>query len=287
MLRARRALEWAARANLLLAVSMAAATWMLYVLLEMPVQPRVPAIVGLVFYGVYAMDRAADHGDDAHTHLERARFSRAHAGRMWGTALTAYAAALVLAVPLGVRGVAAALLPIAALLLYSFRLVPPWLARRIGVSRVKEVLVLKNVWVAATLAGTPTLLMAAARDAASGAPALWPAAAFLFGRWWINTLLFDVRDEAGDRRNGLRTVPVALGRARTLRLLHAANAALGAAVLAAALSGAIPARMALLAASSLYAAWYLHRMQAAGDPHFLCDVVADGELLVQAGVVLA
>lgn len=42
---------------------------------------------------------------------------------------------------------------------------------------------------------------------------------------------------AGDRANGLRTVPVVLGRACTLRLLHAANAALAAAAIAGPLLG--------------------------------------------------
>ena len=46
-----------------------------------------------------------------------------------------------------------ALLPLAAVLLYSFRILPPAVARRVGFARIKEILVLKNVWVAATLAG--------------------------------------------------------------------------------------------------------------------------------------
>jgi 4-hydroxybenzoate polyprenyltransferase len=144
----------------------------------------------------------------------------------------------------------------------------------------------KNLVVAATLASTAALLPAAAHG---GAPRWAPVAAmgaFLFGRWWINTLVFDVRDLAGDHANGLRTLPVVLGRARTLRLLHAANALLAAATLAAPLAGAAPPLFALLAASSAYAWVYLRAIQRGGDEHFLCDVVADGELLVMSAVVL-
>ncbi|HYR11403.1 MAG TPA: UbiA family prenyltransferase, partial [Longimicrobium sp.] len=275
-----------ARENLLLATSMGAITFVAQGMEELPAEPVSPLVVALVFYAVYTLDRAGDADADDLTHPERARFSRRNARRMRAASLGAYALALALAATRGGWAVAVALLPLAALLLYSFRIVPSKIARRAGFARIKEVFVLKNVWVAATLAGTATLLPIAA----AGAAPRWPAAAamggFLFGRWWINTLVFDLRDEAGDRANGLRTVPVALGRARTLRLLHAGNAALAAATLAVPLLGWARPLFALLAASSVYACLYLRALAAGGDPHFLCDVVADGELLLLSALVL-
>ena len=275
-----------ARENLLLALGMGAITLVAQVMEELPAEPLSPLIVALVFYAVYSLDRAADADADGLTHPERARFSRRNARRMRAASLAAYALALVLAATRGGWAVAVALLPLVALLLYSFRIVPPRLARHLGFARIKEVLVLKNVWVAATLAGTATLLPITNADATPR----WPAAAamggFLFGRWWLNTLVFDLRDEAGDRANGLRTVPVVLGRARTLRLLHAANVAFAAATLAVPLLGWARPLFALLAASSVYAWIYLRAVAAGGDPHFLCDVVADGELLLLAVLVL-
>jgi heme O synthase-like polyprenyltransferase len=81
-------------------------------------------------------------------------------------------------------------------------------------------------------------------------------------------------------------VPVVLGRARTLRLLQAVNAALAAATLAVPLLGWARPLFALLAASSVYAWLYLRALAAGRDPHFLCDVVADGELLLLSVLVL-
>ncbi|HEX6369253.1 MAG TPA: UbiA family prenyltransferase [Longimicrobium sp.] len=275
-----------ARENLLLALGMGAITLVAQVMEELPAEPLSPLVVTLAFYAVYSLDRAEDADADALTHPERARFSRRNARRMRAASLAAYALALALAATRGGWAMAVALIPLAALLLYSFRIVPPGVARRVGFARIKEIFVLKNVWVAATLAGTATLLPITA----AGAAPRWPAAAamggFLFGRWWINTLVFDLRDEAGDRANGLRTVPVVLGRARTLRLLHAGNAALAAATLAVPLLGGARPLFALLAASSVYAWIYLRAIAAGGDPHFLCDVVADGELLLLSALVL-
>lgn len=275
-----------ARENLVLALAMGAITLVAQVMAELPAEPLSPLVVALVFYAVYTLDRAGDADADDHTHPERARFSRRNARRMRIASLAGYAIALALAATRGGWAVAVALLPLAALLLYSFRIVPPGIARRVRFARIKEIFILKNVWVAATLAGTATLLPVAA----AGATPRWPAAAamggFLFGRWWINTLVFDLRDQAGDRANGLRTVPVVLGRARTLRLLHAGNIALAAATLAVPLLGGARPLFALLAASSVYAWIYLRALAGGGDPHFLCDVVADGELLLLSAVVL-
>lgn len=275
-----------ARWNLLLALAMAATTVAMQVLAGLAPEPAAPLVVFLTLFAIYGLDRAAEPDADDRTHPERARFARVHARLMRGSALAAYALALPVAwTYAGPRGAAVALLPLAAVLLYSFPLLPPPVAHRVGFARLKEVLVVKNLVVAATLSATPTLLVLAG-GAAPARATLLASGAFLFGRWWINTLTFDLRDEAGDRANGVRTVPVALGRARTFRLLHAGNALLGAAVLAAPLLLPVGPLFALLAWSSAYAWAYLRAMEGGGDEHFLCDVVADGELLVLSVLIL-
>ncbi|HEX2207587.1 MAG TPA: hypothetical protein VHG93_07875 [Longimicrobium sp.] len=75
---------------------------------------------------------------------------------------------------------AVALLPMAAVLLYSVRVVPPEMARRVGFARITEVFVLKAVRAAVTLASTATFPAAAAMGG------------FLSGRWWIDTLVIDL-----------------------------------------------------------------------------------------------
>jgi 4-hydroxybenzoate polyprenyltransferase len=276
-----------ARWNLLLALAAAAFTAAAQVLAGHAPSPVAPLVVFLTLFAVYGLDRAAEPDADARAHPERARFARKHAGRMRAAALAAYAAALPLAWwSVGPAGTAAALLPLAAVLVYSFPFLPGAVARRVGFARLKEVLVVKNVVVAGTLAATPTLLVLAEAPGAARAP-LAATAAFLFGRWWVNTVTFDLRDEQGDRAGGIRTLPVVLGRARTLRLLHAANALVGAAALAAPLFAPVPATFALLACGTPYTWAYLRALEAGGDEHFLCDVVADAELLLPAAAVLA
>jgi len=265
---------------------MAAAAWLSQVLADLPAEPLPPLITFLVIYSIYSLDRVTELDADSLTHPERASFSQRHAGLIRGSAVAAYVLALVLAGRQGAWSVAVTLLPLAALLLYSFPLLPRAVARRVGFSRLKEVFVLKNVWVAGTLAATPVLLVGVFHGAVSEGTPLLAIGAFLLGRWAVNVILFDVRDEAGDRANGLRTLPVVLGRARTLRLLHGLNALLALLAVAVPLLGLAPPCFALLGVSCLYAWAYLRQVERTKDIHFLCDVVSDGELLVLAGGVL-
>lgn len=276
-----------ARGNLMMALSMAASTWMVQVFAGLPSGPLAPLITFLAIYAIYSLDRVTELDADSLTHPERARFSQRYARWIRHSAFAAQALALGLAATRGAWSVAVTLMPLAALLLYSFPVLPRSVARRVGVSRLKEVFVLKNLWVAGTLTATSTLLPVVMHGGVPHWPPLLALTAFLLGRWAINVILFDVRDEAGDRANGLRTVPVALGRAKTLRLLHLINGALFVLTVAAPLLGWIRPAFALLAVSCAYAWAYLRRAASSSDDdlHFLCDVVSDGEQLVLAGGV--
>lgn len=269
-----------------MALSMAAAAWLAQVLAGLPAEPLPPVLTFLVIYSIYSLDRVTELDADSRTHPERARFSQRHAGLIRGSAVAAYFLALVLAGRRGAGCVAVTLLPLAALLVYSFPFLPRAVARRVGFSRLKEVFVLKNLWVAGTLAATPVLLAGMSHGGATDWTPLLATGAFLLGRWAVNVILFDVRDEAGDRANGLRTLPVVLGRTRTLRLLQGLNALLAVFALAVPLLGWASPLFALLAVSCLYAWAYLRQVERTQDIHFLCDVVSDGELLVLASVVL-
>ncbi|MFL5359061.1 UbiA family prenyltransferase [Archangium sp.] len=275
-----------ARGNLMMALSMAASTWLVQVFAGLPSEPLAPLLAFLVIYAIYSLDRVTELDADGLTHPERARFSQRYARWIRHSALAAQALALGLAATRGAWSVAVTLMPLAALLVYSFPVLPRFLARRVGVSRLKEVFLLKNLWVAGTLTATSTLLPVVLHGGVPHGPSLLALAAFLLGRWALNVILFDVRDETGDGANGLRTVPVVLGRAKTLRRLHVLNGLLVLLTVAVPLLGWARPAFVLLGVSCVYAAAYLRRAESSEDIHFLCDVVSDGEQLVLAGVVL-
>ena len=48
-------------------------------------------------------------------------------------------------------------------------------------------------------------------------------AIFIFLRMFLNTIFFDIKDIASDEKEGLKTFPVAFGKAKTLHFLHILN----------------------------------------------------------------
>ncbi len=93
--------------------------------------------------------------------------------------------------------------------------------------QIKPVPVAKNLWVAAAWTSATVLAPAATMASSEGLGVVVVVAAFfIFGKTFIDTVLYDMRDVEGDRVNGVRTVPVILGARKTTALLLGANALL-------------------------------------------------------------
>ncbi len=269
-----------AHAQVLLAGAAAVGTWIVQMLLGLPLALAPLLSVFLVFFSIYTLDRvAAEPETDAINHPEREEFARRHARLLLGLAIAAYLGALLLSLAGGVGRLLVMLLPLAAVLVYSFPVIPRPLARRLGFRRLKELLVIKNMLVAGTFATTLTLasLSSKAPPARGLLAVLW---SFFFVRFFINSTVFDMRDEHGDRLHGVRTLPVVLGPARTRRLLQGLNLGLGILLVALPALGLAPLALGSLTVGTPLAAWYLQRTAEPGPLHFLCDVVVDGELYV-------
>lgn len=274
-----------AHTHVLMAGAAAVGTWIVQVLTGLPMAIEPCLSVFLVFFSIYTLDRvAAEPETDAINHPERERFSRRHARELLGLACTAYVIALALAARGGVVRFLVMLLPLVAVLAYSFPFVPRPLVQRLGFRRIKEILLAKNAVVAGTFAVTLTLASLPAEGGADfGRLAL--VGGFLFLRYFINAVVFDIRDEHGDRFKRIRTLPVVLGSTRTRRLLHVLNGVLGLYLIVVPALGIAPASFSALAVGAPLAMWYLGQTGQQTSLHFLCDVVVDGELYV-AGLAL-
>lgn len=274
-----------AHVHVLVGGAVAVGTWMVQRMAQLPVELAPCLGAFLTFFSIYALDRvAAEPEADAINHPERRHFTRRHARVLLVLAIAAYAAALVLGASAGVGRTLVMLLPLAGVLVYSFPFVPRPLARRLGFRRLKEILFVKNALVASIFASTMTLapIPAEGKVATSALAVMW---LFFFVRGFINTVVFDMRDELGDRRHGIRTLPVVLGPRRTRRLMHGLNLGLGVFLLLVPALGLAPPAFAALAVGTPLATWYLNRTAQPGSKHFLCDVIVDGEMYV-AGLAM-
>ena len=174
-----------------------------------PMRGRVIAIAFLVTTGTYLLDRVGpwpawpDRADVASV-PRRVRFLRRRVPRVRSIALGLLIVGLAMAASEGL--LVALLVPasVAGMLAYG---------HGPGPSRIKDVLLLKNVAVATSLVALACVLVAA-----NGS---WEAAtlALAGGALWLHVLagamLCDVDDAAADARRGTRTFPNVLGVAQT------------------------------------------------------------------------
>jgi len=203
--------------------------------------------VALWFAGAllaYNLDRVKDDPVDAVNVPERWRATRRW--RRWNGAVAGLAGAVLLGLPV-VRGdwltFALVVGGSATCLAYSLP--------RLG-ARLKDVPVLKTLLpptvVAASIFALPWLHGAPLGDATTLAAAIGWAWSYLLA----NMLLCDLRDLAGDRRAGTRSLPVLLGEKVSRRLVAAlAGAGAGLALIAAGRSWPAPAWVVLAAATPL------------------------------------
>lgn len=199
---------------------MAALTAVITSVLGATVQTPAAGIAFLSFFAIYTLDHVSDRAADLETHRDRAVFCGQHRNGLLAAALTAHAGAVAIAWPFGWAKVGMGLVPLVAVTFYSL-IGQVRLAGR-ALPRLKDVTGIKNIVVAGVLAFAPVGLPIALSPQTLSGPA-WPIAAVLFGRFAVNVVVFDLRDTLGDRRNGVRTLPVVFGPRRVLRGLHWLN----------------------------------------------------------------
>lgn len=231
----------------------------------------------LSMYVVYTFDKVVkwDPVADAQNDPERSAFIGKHRSiLMAGAAVaTAVGAGLAYLSPGGLRALALFVVPFPIAYAYGTNVLPATFRYR----RLKDVTGGKSVTVAATwaLVGVTLPLVAAGREIPL--PFHTMLFSWLFVRFFVNTVFFDIGDIEGDTEAGTLTIPVVLGEERTYSLLEASVVVSAIVGLAAAeLSPALLPTVALVLASGAYDLWFVREGQRATNLGYLCDVVADG-----------
>ncbi len=235
-------------------------------------------------FAAYTFDKCARlDPQDAINDPERSAFIARYRWLLIAAAVAGLVGGGVLCARGGVLAVLLYLSPFIGAILYTLPVVPT----PRGMRKIKEVTVLKSVWVALAWGSGAGLLPLVLADAASERVAII-ALAFTTVKMFVNTVFFDLGDVVGDRAEGVATIPVRFGFSATRTMLHVVNAGLAIAVLGFALLGWLPPVSHALNGLTLYAAYYLSRAEnESSDLGFSCDVVADGEAFVGAAIGMA
>lgn len=243
----------------------------------LPFDPVAAAILMLVVFAVYNLNRKTDEDEDAINHTERYAFTKEYEVILFLSAVGAYISALCLSFIQGIDSLFVTTVPLVAGIVYSVPLFPA----RLGFRRLTEVPLMKSLIVAFSWAVPPALLPVLHAGLPAGF-ATGIVAAFFFFLVFINTVVFDIRDVEGDMASGVKTLPTILGPRRTLLLLTGMNLAAGAALVLVGgfLSGVYPAL--LLAAGIGYVQGYLLCFHRLVKEKLLFELFADGQFILLA-----
>ena len=141
--------------------------------------------------------------------------------------------------------------------------------------RIKDTLVLKNVTIAGTMAAVAVLLPLALH--ANIAWIVLLLSYFIFVKVFITTVLNDVRDVDGDRKTGVHTIPVSLGRNKTRNLLLIINSTLVLWVAFSLIQGIFYPYAFVLILSVIYGYWVVLRFTRRAKTSRLFYLLVNGE----------
>jgi 4-hydroxybenzoate polyprenyltransferase len=111
---------------------------------------------------------------------------------------------------------------------------------------------------------------------------------FIFVRWILNTVFFDIKDEKDDKKKGLKTLPAEYGLSKTIFYLHIVNIISGLIVGIGVLLQIIPVFGLSLLTLSLYSFYYLYKTKGISESRLrvVSYVVVDGEYLLWPFILL-
>ena len=229
----------------------------------------------LFSFGAYTINRISDFKQDAISHPERTAYLKNRMGWLKGAVAACFGLGYVLAFLRNVVFFTGLLLPLMLAVAYSVG--SERVKGRIGVSRLKEATLVKNVTVSFGWSLVPFLVGLYYLQLPA---ALFALAPFIFLRLMVNTIFFDQRDVEADSSFGVKTLPVKLGMRASTRVMDVLDLASAVYMAVAVAAGVMPLFASGLLVFVPYS--FAYRFYAGSGKHrdSLRDFVADGEYVL-------
>lgn len=231
------------------------------------------AVLSLVVFSVYNLNRKTDMTEDSLNHADRFRVTSRHGSLLYFCALGAYALALGISAFHGLLPLVSCGIPLVFGLFYSLPLLP----RGCRYRRLKEVPLVKNFVVSVAWGFSFSFVPVSLSQAPAGKETLI-VFLFIFSWTFIASVLPDIRDSRGDEAAGVRTVPVILGAGATEFLLVFFNVVIGVCILAVSIGTLGMGSLVILSSSLAYSHGCILLINRVTDKNFLCDVLSDGQV---------
>jgi 4-hydroxybenzoate polyprenyltransferase len=225
--------------------------------------------------GAYTINRVSDFREDALSHPDRTAYLRGRLRALRGVAAGCFAVGYLLAYLRNLTFFAALLVPLALALSYS--LGSERMEGALGASRLKDVILVKNVTISFGWSLVPVLVGLYFLQLPLAVVALAP---FIFLRLMVNTIFFDQRDVEADRAVGVKTLPLKMGVDGSSRVMDLIDVGSGAYLAAMVVAGVLPLFTSALLVFIPYS--FAYRAYARSGKHrdSLRDFAADGEYVL-------
>ncbi len=241
----------------------------------------VAAVMFLIVFSVYNLNRKTDEAEDQLNHERRFRITKKFERLLFAAALVAYLTAFTIAALHGAAAFCVAAVPLLSGIFYSVPILPrSWRYRRL-----KEIPLMKNLVVSGAWGLSFSLLPVYLSGSAPGTATL-VTFMFIFSWTFVASVLPDIRDRAGDSATGVATIPVLVGVAKSRVLLTAENIAAGAVILALGRFVVPAGVVVVILCSLLYSQACILSIDRTKKNNFLCDVISDGQFLAIGGLSL-
>ncbi|MEN6553468.1 MAG: UbiA family prenyltransferase [Methanobacterium sp.] len=167
----------------------------------------------LVIFAVYCMNNLTDKEEDEVNSPEKANFVNSNEKTLTFAVGSSYIIAIILGLLDSFYAVLILLVPLFAGVVYSIKVSSK-------LPRLKDIFAVKNIIIALSWAVVTTFIPAINTPNVSWAFII-PIFYFFFVKSFVNSVVCDIRDIKGDTANGIRTIPVGIGKEKTKKILSA------------------------------------------------------------------
>jgi 4-hydroxybenzoate polyprenyltransferase len=255
--------------SLFVALSGFSVAYLSFLLFDIEPKLEISFAIFLVTFSVYGINKLTDKKEDSVNAPERTSFTANKGLLLLSLSIISYAIALFLGGSENVLAIPILLIPLCTGTVYSVK-IPNF-------PRLKNILAVKNLTVSlawAIIAAFPPGIYS------FNLILIHSVFYFILIKGFVNTILFDVRDVEGDRKQGVKSIPVTIGIDRTKKLLLLVNSLLIPWLAVSIYLGLFTKYLAVLIFCIIYGYWYIIHFCKERAGKFSYDLVIDGEWIL-------
>ncbi len=223
----------------------------------------------LVVFAVYCMNNLTDKEEDEVNSPEKANFVNSNLKILTFAVAFSYLIAIILGILNGIFAVLILIFPLCAGIIYSIKIHPK-------IPRLKDIFAVKNIIIALSWAVVTTFIPAINSNEISWIFII-SIFYFFFVKSFVNSVVCDVRDIEGDRKNGIKTIPVGIGKLKTKKLLSVLTFSIMPAISILLLYGLSIGYFMTMAFSMINSYWHINYVCNSGEISKYMSLLVHGE----------